>query len=831
MSQPLPPHQVPRPGTGQDLPGRAGDCAGLRAQLLTLQNELRQDVAHLAQLRNSHAPAAQVQEWQQVVSLKSDEVQSARNDMEAAGCFQTPPHPPPPVVFAELGPARIVDADGKITGTGAVVDVAVQPGSSHVIAAATAGGGVWRTTDGASPNPSWDATTDSMPSTATGAVAFAPADSTGRTLFAGTGSFASWPPTGPAVGIYKSADGGHTWRVTGTVLRGRRVRTILPLAAPNDRIVLAAARTWTASGGIFRSTDGGETFGPVRNRNPRLRLPAGDGFALIEDPASPGRVYCAVGGAAAGIFRSDDAGQAWTRVTAGISATDLAAPAWIRLAAGPPVPKLGGSHLFAGVVGSAGQLTGLYAAVSGRDAWTSIPLPPGGGSAVHPNSMGSTKFAIAAPPNRHWLFVAGEVSGVWRADVSDPAAPAWTLLTAAADAGSNVPAGDPHRDCQALVFDAAGNLIVANDGGIYRATGPGGQQPAWQHIGRSMHVTEPLGVSYDTLSAIAISGSSDNGVEYQTAPGSLTWRQLAGEDGGDCDVDNTAADHSWRYYMNFPGGTAATSFTIYRAQFDAANNQLDSGGKLALAAPGSPGMPLTGIAMADRTVNAVFVTNAVAAGQLLLAATNVYETTDGGATATTLLTRPAGLPGVARMAYGGRQDGSERPDVVYCAIGNQAWCRQPGQNLSALPAYQAAGVAMDISVDVYDWRRAVIIEGSRVWRTGQAGQTWTECTGNLASLATDPLGAVNFHNVVVVRASATSLREVVLVGAYTGLFRTVTAADGAAATWEKIGNLPNAVVQSMQYRPPRATHPGGDVLVVGLQGRGTWVLTGASLHL
>jgi hypothetical protein len=72
---------------------------------------------------------------------------------------------------------------------------------------------------------------------------------------------------------------------------------------------------------------------------------------------------------------------------------------------------------------------------------------------------------------------------------------------------------------------------------------------------------------------------------------------------------------------------------------------------------------------------------------------------------------------------------------------------------------------------------------------------------------------------------------VVLVGAYTGLYRTVTAADGASAQWEKIGNLPNAVVQSMQYWPSRAGQPGSDVLVVGLQGRGTWVLADASLHL
>jgi hypothetical protein len=35
----------------------------------------------------------------------------------------------------------------------------------------------------------------------------------------------------------------------------------------------------------------------------------------------------------------------------------------------------------------------------------------------------------------------------------------------------------------------------------------------------------------------------------------------------------------------------------------------------------------------------------------------------------------------------------------------------------------------------------------------------------------------------------------------------------------------------MRYRPVHASHTGGDVLVVGMQGRGTWVLTDASLHV
>ena len=103
MTSPQPPPPLPRPGGGPPVPGQPGDCARLRALMLTLQNELRQDIAFLNQLRNNHGSAAEIAQWQETVSLKSGEVQSTRNEMEAAGCFETPPHPPPPVVFTEMG--------------------------------------------------------------------------------------------------------------------------------------------------------------------------------------------------------------------------------------------------------------------------------------------------------------------------------------------------------------------------------------------------------------------------------------------------------------------------------------------------------------------------------------------------------------------------------------------------------------------------------------------------------------------------------------------------------------------------------------------------------
>ena len=191
-------------------------------QLHTLGAQLDQDVAHLHQLENTPGTSASVlAEWQRVVADVQQEIEATRRAMLENNCGSPappapPPSQPPAMAFTEAGPAAVVDDSGKFLGGGAVVDLAAHPSDAAVIFAATAGGGVWRTTDAdpASLEPTWTPCTDQLPSTAVGAVAFAPGDSTGQTVLAGSGTFASWPPTGPSVGLYKSTDGGRRARCT-----------------------------------------------------------------------------------------------------------------------------------------------------------------------------------------------------------------------------------------------------------------------------------------------------------------------------------------------------------------------------------------------------------------------------------------------------------------------------------------------------------------------------------------------------------------------------------------------------------------------------------------
>ena len=131
--------------------------------------------------------------------------------------------------------------------------------------------------------------------------------------------------------------------------------------------------------------------------------------------------------------------------------------------------------------------------------------------------------------------------------------PQWDHLTHSAFI-AGIPEGgtrsnsSPHADSREMAFDAAGDLIEVDDGGIYRRTSPRDNSGDWFSLNGNLQITEMHDVAYDTLSNVIVSGNQDVGTSQQSAANSLYWDSVVDGDGGDVVIDvSDAPAQSVRY--------------------------------------------------------------------------------------------------------------------------------------------------------------------------------------------------------------------------------------------------------------------------------------------
>jgi hypothetical protein len=265
-------------------------------------------------------------------------------------------------------------------------------GTMHnIVYAGAVHGGVWRTDDlvpdpTGKTSPQWTPLTDSEPSLAVSALALDPGDSSGKTLWVGTGPLSSAEGYNDvktqAKGLLKTIDGGQTWTVLGQDLAFGRIVSVVPTKLKDpDQVVLVAGLDGM---GVRRSTDGGQSFTTTL-----ARFLATD---LVADPNDDQRFWAAVPGfesldggktfiavPRSGIFVTNDGGQTWNDVddgTLGISNSVN-----IKLAVGADTTSPGGptTVLYAAVAAQDGFLSGVFQArisTAGMTNWARVGKPP-----------------------------------------------------------------------------------------------------------------------------------------------------------------------------------------------------------------------------------------------------------------------------------------------------------------------------------------------------------------------------------------------------------------------------------------------------------------------
>jgi len=211
--------------------------------------------------------------------------------------------------------------------TSIAVPVAPRHAHFYTIWAGTRSGGVWKTTNG---GVTWDPVFDSAGVPSIGAVAVAP--SNGDIVWVGTGEQANARSSYSGKGIYKTTDGGRTWKAMGLEDSQHIARIVIDPYDPNVVYVAAMGHLFSTNEerGVFRTINGGKTWEKVLYVDDHTGA-----IDLVIDPTNPKRLYAAMydkerlpwrlieSGPGSGIFRTSDGGTTWTKLKGGLPSGPL----------------------------------------------------------------------------------------------------------------------------------------------------------------------------------------------------------------------------------------------------------------------------------------------------------------------------------------------------------------------------------------------------------------------------------------------------------------------------------------------------------------------------
>jgi len=257
--------------------------------------------------------------------------------------------------FRSIGPA--------IT-SGRIADLAVNPNNPYEYYVAAAAGGVWKTTNaGVTFTPVFDG----EGSYSIGCVSIDPGNS--NTIWVGSGEDNNQRSVSYGDGIYKSENGGKSWTNMG-LKNSEHIGEILIDPANSDIVYVAAyGPLWSSGGdrGIYKTTDGGKTWKSILNVSEHT------GFSEIRmDPRNSNLLYAVAhqrqrkvftyigGGPESAVYKSTDGGATWNKIMKGLPSGDIGR---IGMAISPAKPDL----LYAVVEANEGA--GVYKSTDRGASW------------------------------------------------------------------------------------------------------------------------------------------------------------------------------------------------------------------------------------------------------------------------------------------------------------------------------------------------------------------------------------------------------------------------------------------------------------------------------
>ncbi len=261
--------------------------------------------------------------------------------------------------YRSIGPSR----------GGRVSSVTGHPDEIFTFYTGASGGGVWKTTDAGT---SWTKISKDIPSGSIGAIAVSPSDP--QVIYVGTGSADARGNVSPGIGVYKSVDGGDTWMNIG-LKETRHIGKIVIHPSNPDWVWVGALGNVFGSDparGVYHSKDGGKTW------KKQLYINASTGcIDLAMDPGNPSIIFAGMwsverkpwtlidGSAHGGLWKTTDGGETWNRVTGGL-------PTGVVGRIGVDISPVNSKIMYVIQEAKDEKMGGVYRSEDGGSSWTKV---------------------------------------------------------------------------------------------------------------------------------------------------------------------------------------------------------------------------------------------------------------------------------------------------------------------------------------------------------------------------------------------------------------------------------------------------------------------------
>jgi hypothetical protein len=411
---------------------------------------------------------------------------------------------------------------GNANFQGRLVDVVGIPGPSKTLFVSAAAGGIWKSQNN---GVTWRPVFDDKRIASMGMLAIAPSDT--NIVWTGTGEANSRNSIEPGGGVYKSTDGGITWRLMGLEKTAHIGGIAIHPTNPNIVYMAALGQAWKSNPerGLYKTTDGGTNWQLIKFISDKA------GFVDVDiDPRNPNTIYAAAwerirtpyslksGGVGSGLWKSTDAGATWTEIKGNGFPTGLKGR--IRVDVAPSNPDI----VYAMVEAQRPELSttvvipernpplnGLYRSTDGGRTWT------------QQNNINVRPFYYSNievdPKNADRVYFSS------------------TQLQVSDDGGktSRGAKQGTHIDDHAIWIDPTDTdrFAVANDGGITITFDKGGN---WIQ-GQNLPIAQYYEVAFDMQIPYNIcGGAQDNGTwcgpsRRKSGVGNAYWYTIQGGDG------------------------------------------------------------------------------------------------------------------------------------------------------------------------------------------------------------------------------------------------------------------------------------------------------------